>query len=148
MSGPAATGSVSIERLTGAQTELAAEIKGLLTATNTARGQVSGRRPVTLAIRDGADLVAGLLGDIAWDWLFVGYLVVAEATRGRGLGSRLLAEAERIAVAEGCVGVWLDTLTFEAPGLYRRHGYTEVGQIPDHPRGHARHFFMKRLDGA
>ena len=57
-------------------------------------------------------------------------------TAARAIGSRLLAKAEEIARDRGCVGIRLDTMSFQAPGFYSRHGYTEFGRIDDCPPGH------------
>ena len=56
------------------------------------------------------------------------------------------AAAEEVARARGCVGVWLDTFGFQAPGFYLRQGYTKLGELPDYPAPHVRQFFAKRLD--
>ncbi|MDB5698088.1 MAG: family acetyltransferase, partial [Alphaproteobacteria bacterium] len=45
----------------------------------------------------------------------------------------------------GCVGVWLDTFSFQSRGFYEKLGYAVVGMIQDHPLGGARYFMQKRL---
>ena len=55
------------------------------------------------------------------------------------------AAAEEIARARGCIGIRLDTMSFQAPAFYRRLGYSEFGRIEDYPPGHTRLWFMKRL---
>ena len=106
-------------------------------------------RKFALLLRDDAGALAGGLWAISYyDWMFIGQLVLPAALRGTGLGSRLLRQAEAEARARGCIGVWLDSFAFQAPGFYRKQGYTEFGRIDAYPRGHARHFFLKRLDGA
>ncbi len=100
-------------------------------------------QPLGLLLADGG----GLWGEISRFWLFVELLGLPAAARGKGLGTRLLREAERIAAARGCIGVHLDTCSFQAPGFYEKLGYTRFGTVPDHPRGHARHLYARRLDG-
>ena len=52
--------------------------------------------------------------------------------RGRGVGSALLAEAERLAVASGRTLLNLDTASEDgAAAFYERNGYTYAGEIPD-----------------
>jgi ribosomal protein S18 acetylase RimI-like enzyme len=52
--------------------------------------------------------------------------------RNRGVGTRLLQEAERLALERGKTLVVLDTaLDGGASGFYERHGYTHAGTIPD-----------------
>jgi GNAT superfamily N-acetyltransferase len=101
---------------------------------------------LALVLTDAAGTVlGGLWGRSYYHWLFVDLLFVPESLRGRGLGAALLAQAEEAARAQGCVGVWLDTFSFQAPEFYRRHGYESFGEIGDYPAPHRRHFFSKRL---
>jgi GNAT superfamily N-acetyltransferase len=104
--------------------------------------------PLALALRDPVSgAVSGGLWAISYyGWLFVELLVLPEAVRGQGLGTRLMREAERVARERGCVGVWLDTFTFQARGFYEKLGYTVFGQIDDYPPGHSRFWLQKRLD--
>jgi len=92
------------------------------------------------------EIVGGLYGRIFFRWLYIELLVVPEQARGQGTGSSLMQMAEDHAREKGCVGIWLDTFDFQAPAFYRRHGFTEVGQIDDYPPGHQHFFFQKRLD--
>lgn len=93
---------------------------------------------------DGA-IVGGITCITYWDWLYVDYFWLDERLRRRGWGTRLIERAERIAIARGCRGAWLDTFSFQAPGFYRRMGYREFGTMKNHPKGESRHFFWKRL---
>jgi len=102
--------------------------------------------PHWIFARDGDGVAqAGVRYLIVFDWLFVHWLWVADAYRGRGVGSRLLASAEDAARAKGCRGAYLDTFTFQAPKFYQRHGYREFGRLDDFPSGHSRIWFSKRL---
>ena len=82
---------------------------------------------------------------LAYEWVFVHWLWVAEPYRRRGVGSALVGEAEDAARRNGCRGVYLDTFTFQAPMFYQKHGYREFGRIDDFPRGHSRIWLKKRL---
>jgi GNAT superfamily N-acetyltransferase len=81
-----------------------------------------------------------------WHWLWVQALAMPPALRGQGWGARLLATAETEARARGCVGVRLDTYSFQARGFYLKQGYREAGRIEDCPPGQARYTMAKRLD--
>ena len=95
-------------------------------------------------LRDGeARLVAGLLGQLAWTWLFIEAVWVDEAWRRHGLGAVLMRRAEAHALAEGCHSAWLDT--FQARDFYLALGYQPFGLLEDYPAGQARHFLRKRL---
>ncbi|MFB3303908.1 GNAT family N-acetyltransferase [Pseudomonas sp. AMR01] len=102
---------------------------------------------VGILLRDPAtqEVVGGLYGKISYGWLFVELLSIPDAMRTQGTGTRLMRTAEEFAREQGCVGIWLDTFSFQAPGFYRKLGFTEFGHMDDYPLGHQRHFFQKRL---
>jgi GNAT superfamily N-acetyltransferase len=102
---------------------------------------------IALEAWDGDRWLGGLTARITQRWLFLHLLGVTREAQGTGVGSRLMRAVEDEARARDCLGVWLDTYSFQAPGFYARLGYEEVGRIPDYPPGHARHFLAKRLDG-
>lgn len=79
------------------------------------------------------------------DWAEVKRMWVAPAARRRGLGARLLAEAERIAADCGARTTRLDTNSAlpEAIALYRAAGYREIARYNDNP--YAQHWFEKPL---
>lgn len=89
--------------------------------------------------------VGGLWGQFGYDWLFVELLVVPEHLRGGGYGTKLMQEAERIAMDRGAAGIWLDTFSFQARGFYEKLGFSVFGELPGHPRGGARYFMSKTL---
>jgi GNAT superfamily N-acetyltransferase len=62
----------------------------------------------------------GLRGQTSWSWGTIDVLSVARTYRRQGVGSRLLAKAEEIARSRGCLGIRLDTTSFQAPDFYRR----------------------------
>jgi GNAT superfamily N-acetyltransferase len=90
-------------------------------------------------------MLGGLWAQSYYDWLFVDLLVVPKRLRGQGIGTELLGRAEAEARARGCVGVWLDTFSFQAPTFYPRHGYAVFGEIANYPAPHRRLFLSKRL---
>ncbi|MEV8597696.1 GNAT family N-acetyltransferase [Streptomyces sp. NPDC052012] len=92
------------------------------------------------------DLAGGLVGHTWTTWLHVTYLWVDEPHRGTGLGTRLLAEAERLAATErGCTSARVETWDFQAPEFYRKQGYDVVCVIPDYPPGITEYTLVKRL---
>jgi GNAT superfamily N-acetyltransferase len=113
---------------------------------NAASGYPGDARPVALLLRDeGERIVGGLWGRTGYGWLFVEFLVVPEALRGRAIGTRLMDEAERIATARGCVGAWLTTFPFQARGFYEKRGYALFGELENSPGDNVRLFLSKRL---
>jgi len=104
--------------------------------------------PLSLSVRDdkGA-LIGGLSGLFYWNVLHVHQLWVAEHHRHAGCGTALLSRAEEIATERGCDVIFLDTYTFQAPGFYRKRGYTALGSMTDAPKGFETMWFAKRLNG-
>ena len=113
---------------------------------NDAAAGPTDRQDVAIVIRDTAGaIVGGLWGATGYRWLFVQYLALPEALKGQGHGRALMAAAEAEALRLGCIGVWLDTYSFQAQGFYERLGYRTFGTIDDYPPGESRHFLSKRI---
>lgn len=123
------------------------ELRAAVDAFNAARVGPDGTLPLGLVGCDPSGTVqAGLYGLSYWRWLFVEHLWVAERYRGTGVGSLLLKRCERVAARRDCVGVCVNTMSFQAPGFYERHGYREFGRLKDVPPGHARIWLAKKLE--
>ncbi len=93
---------------------------------------------------DGA-AVGGLYG---WTWgetCYVRNLFVPANMRNQGHGSRLMRAVEAEAKARGCAQIVLETHDFQAPGFYRRLGFTITGRVEGYPRGHQYLTMVKRL---
>jgi GNAT superfamily N-acetyltransferase len=104
-------------------------------------------QPLAVLITDRCtgETIGGLWGRTSSKWLFVELLFIPEAHRGSGSGASLMRQAEEEAIRRGCIGAWLDTFSYQAPGFYERLGYTVFGTIEGYPPGHNRFFFQKRL---
>jgi GNAT superfamily N-acetyltransferase len=87
----------------------------------------------------------GLTARYGFGWMFVELLFVPDRLRGQGVGRRLMEQTEAVARDKGCIGIHLDTFTFQAPGFYQKLGYTVLGEIADYPPGSSRFFLHKRL---
>lgn len=122
-------------------------VRAVLLPYNLQNGGDFGFRQIALRLTDEDDqsVDGGLWGKIVYDWMFVELLAVPEQSRGQGLGRALMQEAEQMARAHGCVGIWLDTYAFQARGFYEKLGFTLFGTIEDHPVGQRRFFLQKRL---
>jgi len=92
---------------------------------------------------DGA-IRAGLIGHCYAGWLFIALLWVHADLRRSGIGSRLIAAAERHAIEFGCHSAWVDTFSFQAPDFYPKFGYREFARL-DCPPDHHRIFLQKQL---
>ena len=121
-------------------------IESGLTAHATGLGLPTDWSPRWIIGRDEGEVVqAGVRFVLAFEWLFVNWLWVADAYRKHGVGSRLMAGAEAAAREHGCRAAYLDTFTFQAPEFYKRLGYREFGRLDDFPPGQSRIWFSKSL---
>ena len=94
---------------------------------------------------DDGEVMGGLLGNIWAGWLYVDLLWIALPLRGQGHGTALLQAAEALGRERGCHSVMLDTLSFQAPDFYAKHGYEVFGVLDNCPTGHQRLYLRKSL---
>lgn len=107
-----------------------------------------GVTPLAILIKDaGGATLGGLWGRSLFRWLNVELLYVPEVLRGQGLGEAMMRRAEAVARARGCIGIWLDTYDFQAPGFYAKLGFERFGTLDDIPPGRQRIFMRKRWEG-
>ena len=143
MSAPAV--EIELVAAPGAAEEQA--ILDALIAYNDAAAGPGGHQPLAVVVRDAAGaVIGGLWGTTSYRWLFVRYLVLPATMRGQGIGTRLMAAAQDEARRRDCLGMWLDTFSFQAEGFYHKLGFATFGTIADYPPGGARHFLAKRFD--
>lgn len=110
-----------------------------------ATGIADGRR-LGIFVRDGAQtLLAGVAGHTWGETCELRQVWVAEPLRRKGIGRRLLAEAEAEARRRGCRQIVVTTHSFQAPAFYQRLGFTVVSEVADYPRGHSQVVLMKVL---
>jgi GNAT superfamily N-acetyltransferase len=121
-------------------------IATLLQQFNLESGPPPNYQPLVITVEDDSGKTSGgLFGKIAYRWLHVEYLIVPADARRQGLGSQLLEHAEHVAREHKCVGVFLDTLSFQALPFYRKRGYTVFGELEQRGDG-PQYFLKKRLD--
>lgn len=91
------------------------------------------------------NIIAGILGGTYWGWMHIDILWVDEKHRKQGLGSRLLNAAENEAVKRGCHSVHVDTMSWQAPDFYKKHGYEIISELNDIPKGNKKYHLIKNL---
>src|SRR5690606_34190248 len=87
--------------------------------------------PLNLVAWENQLVIGGLLGYTQLKWLRVDIMAVHPDYQRRGIGTSLLAEAERIAGERGCCYGFVDTLEHQSPGFYVRFRYAKSGVISD-----------------
>jgi GNAT superfamily N-acetyltransferase len=109
-------------------------------------GEYPETEPIRLDAKDEHGVLAGgLRGFVFLGWLNVDVLWVEEAHRGRGLGARILREAERRAGEMGATDAKLETFEWQARGFYLKQGYEEFARIGDYTQGRYLAYLRKKL---
>lgn len=134
-------------RVEASQDETRAAVVRGISAHNEARVGPRNTRPLAISLRnEQGEIIGGLVGELKWEWLYVDLFWIDEAHRGSGHGEAMLRQAEQEARDYGARGVYLTTLSIQAPRFYERLGYREYGHIADYPvAGHTLHQFTKAL---
>ena len=105
-----------------------------------------GHTPLNIVEHDeNGNIIGGIIGGTYWGWMYVDILWVRENHRHKGIGSKLLIEAEKEAIRRGCHHVHLDTMSWQAPEFYKKLGYEIIGILPDIPNGNQKYLLMKAL---
>ena len=120
-------------------------IKTGLSASNTAAAPEREFRELGVFVRQDGEIIGGAYGASVWDWVHINYLWVDAEHRKIGLGAKIMEQVEQEALQRGCIGVHLDTFSFQALPFYEKLGYEVYGEIEDHPHGHKRHYLKKTL---
>lgn len=94
---------------------------------------------------ENQNVIAGILGGTYWGWLHIDILWVDENFRSKKIGSRLLIAAENEAKKRGCHSVHVDTMSWQAPEFYKKHGYELISELDNIPNGYKKFHFIKRL---
>jgi GNAT superfamily N-acetyltransferase len=113
--------------------------------------QVGGERDnpgitIRLIAKDVTGQVMG--GLLAWTTLrnmILDGVWVDESYRGRGLGTRLMMEAERIARNAGCIACQTNSFSFQAPDFFQKLGYVTYGVSDGYPPPATESYFIKRF---
>ena len=110
-------------------------------------GFAGNQRTLVIPVREtlNGSVAGGLWGYTYARWLYIHLFVLPESLRGQGLGTRIMRMAEEEAVRRNCVGIFLDTFSFQARPFYERLGYQVFGTLEDFPPGHSRYFMRKLI---
>ncbi|MBO1300153.1 MULTISPECIES: GNAT family N-acetyltransferase [Enterococcus] len=85
-----------------------------------------------------------IVGFIHWDHLQIELFYVSNNTQGQGIGTKLLNHVESIAKQQNKSYIFLETMSFNAPKFYEKHGYEVVGKIVNSPMENQIRFFYKK----
>lgn len=99
------------------------------------------------AKNENNELIAGVYGKIAWQWLYIDLLWVHPEHRELGLGKQLMQRIEKQANQRSVFAYYVSTASFQAPVFYQKLGYQICGEIKDLPPGFTT-YYLKKQDSA
>lgn len=139
-------GRVRLSSEPAASSDELARITGAIDRWNMDATGVHEYHQVAIFLRDDdGEIRGGVTGGVWGAWLHITGLWVDEELRGRGFGRALVTAAEDEARAVGARRAFLETHSFQAPGLYRKLGYVAFAEIEDYPPGESQVFLRKDL---
>lgn len=94
---------------------------------------------------DDGEIVGGVGGYLKWGWCYVQNLMMAPSHRNGDWGTRLMEQAESFAREKRMKGLWVTTLSFQAPEFYKKIGFVEFGRLDDCPPDAALVMLCKRF---
>jgi GNAT superfamily N-acetyltransferase len=113
---------------------------------NLSREQGGVANPIACTVLEDGILIGGVTGRTEFRRLFINYLWVDSAWRGRKLGTELLHRLEALALARGCGDALIETLDDGAADWYERCGYRVVAHLPGYCGPWSRHTLLKILN--
>tara|TARA_R110000744_G_scaffold22591_3_gene57716 strand:+ start:906 stop:1343 length:438 start_codon:yes stop_codon:yes gene_type:complete len=98
-----------------------------------------------IAKDDNGIVLGGIRAKAFWNYCTIELLWLLKETRGLGLGSNLMAAAEKFAKDKGFGYMRTETLSFQAKPFYEKLGYKVFGELPNYPKGHTTYCLVKEL---
>jgi len=130
--------------ITNPEQNLIDELRAALRSYNQSIAGVFSYESIYLFKRDeNGDLIGGVYGKFAWNWLYIDLLWVHPAHRDNGLGTQLMQEIEKKAHKMDIYSYHLSTASFQAPIFYQKLGYQICGEIKDLPPGYTTYYLKK-----
>lgn len=108
--------------------------------------QKSPKEGISFIARDeNGEIIGGVTGTAYWGHMHIDFLWVDPEVRGQRIAEQLMQQMEEYSRTQNYSLMVVETFSFQAPGFYRKQGFQEFGVLEDHPKGHSKHFFEKRL---
>lgn len=123
------------------------EVRQLLQEYNDPYWEVREKNTYRITLKENTEVLGGAVFTIFGEWLEVDYFCVHPDKRSKGLGTKLLAEAEKHAKAKGCKTAFLNTFNFQAKPFYEKKGYKVVYIQKNYPKHHIKMLWKRNCNG-
>jgi GNAT superfamily N-acetyltransferase len=137
---------ISYETTDNPAAGIAAVVDDGLESANVAAVDFGGVRPLACVARSrSGEVLGGALGRTWGACCEIQKVWVAPSHRRHGIGRRLIELFEQEARGRGCNLLYLETFSFQAPGLYQDLGYKVACEFRGFPGGVAKLIMRKDL---
>lgn len=100
------------------------------------------RDHISIGVQEDNKIIGWLSGSIFFNAMHVELFAVDSTVRSKGIGGKLLEKAIEIAKEKKLHFITLETMSFNAPKFYQKHGFEIMKEIDDSPLDNTSHFFM------
>ncbi len=90
-------------------------------------------------------VIAGIHCQIGGGWLYIASLWINKKHRKQGMGKKLLAQAQEIAIQKKCIGIYLYTYSFQNPQFYEKLGFQVFGKLENFCGSNSKLYMKKAL---
>lgn len=97
------------------------------------------------SVDDTDSVIAGIHCQIGGRWLYIASLWINEKLRNQGIGRKLIAQAQEVAIQKKCVGIYLYTYSFQSPQFYEKFGFRVFGELENFCNGNSKLYMKKNL---
>lgn len=102
------------------------------------------QKNMSFIFQDGERVLGRIVGFIHWNYLQIELFFVSPDTQGKGIGSKLLEHIEKVAQENQLSYILLETMSFNAPKFYEKHGFSLLADIKNSPlEGEHCYFYIK-----
>jgi N-acetylglutamate synthase-like GNAT family acetyltransferase len=87
-----------------------------------------------------------IAGALIWehsDALYIDVLWCDEGYRNKGIGTKIIAMINQVAIDKHVSKIFVDTYAFQAQKFYQKQGFYRIGIVPEYMLGHDRIFMRK-----
>lgn len=105
--------------------------KGLLAFNHPFLGEWKDQTFTIYAEDENKEIIGGICGSYANDYMKVEYVWVDEKYRKQGLGRKIFQQLDEFALAKNCKYIDLETAQFQAKDFYGKLGFNLIATLPN-----------------
>ncbi|GCD09377.1 GNAT family N-acetyltransferase [Clostridium tagluense] len=100
---------------------------------------------INLFLKENGKPIGAILCDTFNLSMYIDVMWIDEAYRGKGFGTALIFQAEKIAKDNGCIFSHTCTFSYQSPEFYKACDYKVFAKLDDYPNGIVQYFLKKKL---